>query len=189
MVLGATLVAAADQLTFKGITGIDEDVAPFKRVDVSIGAMSRCPDALFFENAFSRTVERLNKKINLSLNFIAAQNKSAPWGASCKHGDVECQGNIHQLCVIDALESSKAGKRYDLSPSDAQRLWWDFVQCENFVGGLKRIGDEALAKQCIGAIGGVPHWEEDGLRECIQGPKGAYLLKDSIKEVERRRIT
>ncbi|UZJ56774.1 hypothetical protein CBS101457_006094 [Exobasidium rhododendri] len=160
-----------------------------KRVDVSIGVMSLCPDALYFENAFSRTIEQVNKKINLSLHYIATQNKSAPYGASCKHGDEECQGDIQQLCVIDALKGSKAGKRYDLSPSDAQRLWWDFVQCENSFGGLKRIGQESLVKQCLGAIGGVLHWEEDGIQECCEGPRGKQLLIESLEEVEKRKIS
>lgn len=185
MALGATMVAArsGSQQPF------DVQVAaPIKRVDVTIGVMSRCPDALFFENAFARTLERVNQKIDLSLEYIATRNHSAPFQATCKHGKEECRGNIHQLCIMDALKPSKAGKRYDLGPSAAQRLWWDFVQCENYEGGLKRIGEESLARQCIDAIGGMPQWEADGIKECVEGPKGQELLKASIQEVKRRDI-
>lgn len=172
--------------------GIDDfalnRLAPAKRVDVSIGVMSRCPDALFLENAFAKTLERVNQKINLSLHFIATYNSSSSFGASCKHGDEECQGNIHQLCVIDTLNPSKAGKRYDLGPSAAQRLWWEFVQCENFVGGKERIGQESLAKQCLKAIGGVPDWQADGLDKCAEGKKGRELLRRSLQEAQNQGI-
>jgi hypothetical protein len=187
--LAATCFAGSD---FQLPLGLDESsldsLVAAKRVDVSIGVMSKCPDALFFENAFAKTVERVNQKINLSLHYIATPDDSSPFGATCMHGDDECQGNIHQLCVIDTLNPEKAGKRYDLGPSAAQRLWWDFVQCENYVGGKQRIGQESLAKQCLKAIGGVPDWQDDGLEECAQGKKGRALLKKSIEEAHKLRI-
>jgi hypothetical protein len=185
------MVVASEQISFglsSGRMGVESALKREQKVDVTIGVMSRCPDALYFENAFKGTMERVNKKINLSLSFIATENKSAPFGADCKHGYEECRGDIHQLCVIDSLKPSKAGKRYDLSPSDAQKLWWDFVQCENY-GGLRRIGEVSLAKECIGAIGGVPDWEKNGIEDCVEGPKGKQLLLESLKEVQKRKIT
>jgi hypothetical protein len=189
MAFGVAMVAG-DQLIFGQDTDVvaETTAATLKRVDVTIGVMSRCPDALFFENAFRRTFEQVNKKISLSLVFIATKNDSATYDATCKHGEEECRGNIHQLCMIDALRPSKAGKRYDIGPSEAQRIWWDFVQCENY-NGLKRIGEESLAKQCIQAIGGVPHWESDGVEDCAIGERGRVLLKDSIDRVEEHGIT
>lgn len=184
--IGAASNAGQDQFPL-GVDWLETETAS-NRVDVSIGVMSKCPDAFFFENAFSRALERVNQKINLSLYYIAKSNTSSSFGATCKHGDDECRGNIHQLCVIDSLNPSKAGKRYDLGPSAAQRLWWDFIQCENYVGGVNRIGQESLAKQCIKAIGGVPDWNLDGLKKCAEGKKGRELLKASIREAEKRDI-
>lgn len=188
--VGVAMAAAGDadqgQLPL-GIDWIGTETAS-NRVDVSIGVMSKCPDAFFFENAFSRALERVNQKITLSLYYIAKSNSSSFYGATCKHGDEECLGNIHQLCVMDSLNPNKAGKRYDLGPSAAQRLWWDFIQCENYVGGVNRIGQESLVKQCIKAIGGVPDWDSDGIKECVEGKKGRELLKASIKEAVKRDI-
>lgn len=178
-------MTSEDQLRFGLDDSALEVTAATKRVDVSIGVMSRCPDALYFENAFAKTLERVNQKINLSLHYIATPNSSSSYGATCKHGDEECQGNIQQLCVIDTLNPNKAGKRYDLGPSAAQRLWWEFVQCENYVGGRNRIGQESLAKQCLKAIGGVPDWQGDGLDECAEGKKGRALLKNSLEKAQK----
>lgn len=166
---------------------LNNAMAP-RRVDVTLGVMSKCPDALFFENAFSRTLDQVNNKISLSLTYIASPNSSETYGAQCKHGTDECAGNIHQLCVINALNPTKAGKRYDIGPSQAQRLWWEFIQCENFVGGVKHIGEESLAKQCTDALGKFPKWEDDGIKDCIRGGKGTKLLHDSIEKTIARHI-
>jgi hypothetical protein len=37
--------------------------------------------------------------VDLRLGFVALPDASAPLGFKCLHGDLECQGNIAQLCV------------------------------------------------------------------------------------------
>lgn len=96
-------------------------------------------------------------------------------------------GNIHQLCVQHILRPSRAGKDFDLSPSQAQRKVWDFVQCQNY-DGVPSIGKVGLARQCLSTIRG-PRWEEDGVRECAEGSLGRKLLRRSVEESKRRQIT
>jgi hypothetical protein len=154
-------------------------IAAPRRVDVTLGVMSRCPDALFFEGIFDRVLQQVNSKITLTMAFIAQKDKDEQLGYACKHGPQECRGNVHQLCVIDALDPTKASKRFDIGFSEAQKLGWNFVQCENFVGGLKSIGEQKLAHQCVDALGKFPRWEEDGIEKCINGKRGKELLAKS----------
>lgn len=189
----AVIVAAA------AIAGAFPSQTPFEvvapefssshRVNVALGVMSRCPDALFFETSFDRALGRINEKVSLDLTFIAHPNSSASFGATCMHGEKECEGNVHQLCVIDALDPSKAGERYDLSPSEAQKLWWSFVQCEIFKGGRDQIGNEDLAKECLNVVTDKVDWKKDGIQACVKGKRGIELLRASIEETHRRGIT
>ncbi|KDN37251.1 hypothetical protein K437DRAFT_296604 [Tilletiaria anomala UBC 951] len=175
--------------------------AATKRVPVTLGVMSRCPDALyceaFWNNVMSAPTKNIpggstvNTQIDLSLSFIGEpignNIQDAPYGVVCKHGDQECLGNIQELCVMKRLKSSKVGQRYDLSPSDAQAKWWDFVQCLNFEG-LGEIGkNNALAKRCLDIVGG-PHWENDGVEACIDGKEGRDLLLESVKASKKAGI-
>lgn len=159
-----------------------------QRVNVALGVMSKCPDALYFETAFDRALDRVNGKVSLDLTYIAHPNRSALYGATCMHGDKECEGNVQQLCVIDALDPAKAGERFDISPSQAQRLWWNFVQCENYRGGRDKIGNENLAKDCLKAVTNKVDWKGDEIEDCVRGKRGVELLRKSIDETERRDI-
>lgn len=84
------------------------------------------------------------------------------------------------------LRPSRAGKDFDLSPTQAQRKVWDFIQCQNY-DGSGAIGHEPLVRQCLGTIRG-PRWEEDGVKSCVEGPLGKTLLATSILETKSRHI-
>jgi hypothetical protein len=50
-----------------------------------------------------------------------SKNSSALYDATCKHGDIECRGNIQQLCAADLWEipSSSRGDRKSQTEPDA----------------------------------------------------------------------
>ncbi|KAK0546387.1 hypothetical protein OC846_005281 [Tilletia horrida] len=154
------------------------------KVKITAGVMSRCPDAHYCELTLDRILDRVNSKVNLHLTYIGQPNSTASWGANCKHGDAECAGNVHQLCVADALRPSRAGRDFDLSPSQAQLKWFDIVACMNY--GKARIGDESLIKECLNTVKGGPTWDgPDGISECVNGKRGRKLLLDSIAETKK----
>ncbi len=110
------------------------------------------------------------------------------YGVACKHGDQECLGNIQELCVMQRLKSTRVGEKYDLSPSAAQRTWWEFVQCLNYAGtGEIGQADQKLAKKCLDLVGG-PGWEKDGVKQCIEGKEGRELLRKSVVQAKEQGI-
>lgn len=178
-----------------------------QRVPVTLGVMSRCPDALYCETIFDQVLlasakqlllhsgtfsqqqtaatTTVNDLVDLQLSFIGTPNSTASTGVECRHGEQECQGNVQELCFMHKLRSSPRsaagrGEEYNLSPSAAQKTWWEYVQCLNYEGAGK-IGQVALAKKCAGIVGGV-EWEgEGGVAECVEGKEGKELLKKSIR--------
>ncbi len=153
-----------------------------QRVNVTLAVMSRCPDALSCEAAFDKVLDRVNAKTRLTMTYIGTPDDDEghhQYGVSCMHGEQECAGNVQQLCVQDALNPVRAGEEYDLSPSAAQKKWWNFLQCQNFAG-LSKIGDEALAQRCLRVVDG-PSWDKDGIAKCVHGKHGRKLLQNSVK--------
>lgn len=45
----------------------------------------------------------------LTLSRAGSKNSSALYDATCKHGDIECRGNIQQLCAADLWETPSSG--------------------------------------------------------------------------------
>ncbi|KAF5393670.1 hypothetical protein D9757_000043 [Collybiopsis confluens] len=160
--------------------------APDVKVPVTLGVMSRCPDALLCENLFDTVLKKVSDKIDFRLVYIAQVNSSEPeFGATCLHGPEECAGNVHQLCAAE------------YTPLDN---WWEFVNCNNYQGRNKaclsytlpwtyidfrqQIGLPETAKQCahIAQI----DWETSGVGECAgldgsgRGTEGVNLLHKSI---------
>lgn len=107
--------------------------------------MSRCPDALACESRLDEVVQRighvltvralfdpsasslshasmalphpalaLHAHLQVRTHFIA--NISADGSAVCKHGAIECAGDVQQLCV-----------QQHASPE----VFWRFLQCQN----------------------------------------------------------
>ncbi|PWZ00361.1 hypothetical protein BCV70DRAFT_199649 [Testicularia cyperi] len=161
-----------------------------QRVNVTLGVMSRCPDALACEAVFDKVLDRVNAKTRLTMSYIGTpdtRKQHHKYGVECKHGDGECAGNIQQLCVQDALNPQRAGDEYDLSPSAAQKLWWNFIQCQNFAG-LGTVGDESQAQRCLKILNG-PGWDKDGIASCAHGSKGRKLLRNSVVSSRDRNIS
>ncbi|GAW05298.1 coiled-coil domain-containing protein 58 [Lentinula edodes] len=101
---------------------VDVDI----KVPVTLGVMSRCPDALLCENSMDAVLKKVGEKIDLKLVYIAKINSSEPdFGATCMHGPEECAGNVQQLCA--AKYSPFAN-------------WWEFVHCNNYEDWLTGNG-------------------------------------------------
>ncbi|SPO31926.1 probable conserved hypothetcial protein [Ustilago trichophora] len=162
------------------------DAFAAQRVNVTLAVMSRCPDALACEAAFDKVLDRVKAKTRLTMSYIGSldHDKHSKYGASCMHGDQECAGNVQQLCVQDALNPVRAGQDFDLSPSAAQKMWWNFLQCQNFAG-ISKIGQEDLAQRCLRVVDG-PSWDKDGIAKCVHGNQGRHLLRHSIKASKQR---
>jgi len=134
-------------------------------VPVTLGIMSRCPDAAICESIFDDVLDRAGQKVQMHLSFIAKLNDSDPtYGVTCMHGPYECAGNVHELCVISRFPD--------------QRTWWPFVNCLNY-NGREQIGKEGTARKCAGVVG--IDWEESGVGACVDGLEGSELLRDSVR--------
>ena len=158
------------------------DALGLQRVNVTLAVMSRCPDALACEAAFDKVLDRVNAKTRLTMSYIGSidkDKKHSKYGVECMHGEQECDGNVQQLCVQDALDPVRAGEDFDLSPSAAQKKWWNLLQCQNYAGTSK-IGDEGLAQRCLKVVDG-PSWDKDGISKCAHGKQGRKLLQQSVK--------
>ncbi|CAO1626260.1 unnamed protein product [Jaminaea pallidilutea] len=180
------LLLAVPMGTLASPLSLDSIATAKQRVELTLGVMSRCPDAVFAEAAFDRVIPRVLDELSLRFTYIGDEDEEEDTGVRCKHGPQECWGNIHQLCVQHALRPSRAGRDFNLSPSAAQRKVWDFIQCQDY-DGIRNIGSEALAQQCLRTIKG-PEWEKDGIVDCVRGPLGKQLLRDSVRDSRRRGI-
>ncbi|KZP00181.1 hypothetical protein CALVIDRAFT_552989 [Calocera viscosa TUFC12733] len=133
-------------------------------VPVTLGVMSRCPDAALCETLFDDVLQRVGQKVDLGLTFIAKLNDSdETYGVTCMHGPYECSGNIHELCVMSRFP---------------QETWWPFVTCLNY-NGKEKIGLEGTAKKCAGVVG--INWVESGVGACVDGLEGSDLLRESVR--------
>lgn len=147
------------------------------RVPVTLGVMSRCPDALLCEATLDKTFQKTWDLISLDLTFIAKENTSdVDYGVTCMHGVEECAGNIQELCAIRL--------------SQDQQQWWTFVQCLNFEGRSK-IGNVDLAQKCAGVakIRWDDEEEEVGMQTCINGDTGKEFLIESLTQSQELGIT
>lgn len=140
------------------------------QVPVTLGVMSRCPDALLCETLFDSVIPRVAEKIDLSLTYIATLNASDPvFGVTCMHGPDECAGNVQQLCVAKYTPLW---------------TWWEFVMCQNYQG-RGQIGSADVALKCARTHN--IDWEESGVGHCVgldgngEGYEGVQLLQDSVR--------
>ncbi|KAG0656048.1 hypothetical protein C6P46_000480 [Rhodotorula mucilaginosa] len=191
----------------------------FARVKLTLGVMSRCPDAVLVETLFDRVLERKTSSglgdnapetvaglVDLRLDYIASKNSSALYDATCKHGDIECRGNIQQLCAADLWEipSSSRGDRKSQTEPDASgdvnvslkgnqawEDWWNnsgtslqFVQCLNY-GELSRIGTDNAASACAKVVG---HSWDAREQHCVDGKRGRKLLRKSVKRTRKHEV-
>ncbi|KAI0068706.1 hypothetical protein BV25DRAFT_1817615 [Artomyces pyxidatus] len=143
------------------------------KVPVTLGVMSRCPDALLCEAVFDQIMPRIAHKVDFSLTYVAKVNSSEPdFGATCMHGPDECAGNVQQLC---------AAKYTPL------KTWWEFVMCQNYEK-REAIGRPDVALKCARAAG--IDWETSQVGQCAGldasgvEDEGVLLLHESIKATE-----
>lgn len=62
-----------------------------QRVELTLGVMSRCPDAVFAEAAFDRVIPRVLDEIALRFTYIGDEDEEEETGVRCKHGPQECE--------------------------------------------------------------------------------------------------
>ncbi|KNE98498.1 hypothetical protein PSTG_08237 [Puccinia striiformis f. sp. tritici PST-78] len=141
-----------------------------KLVPVVLGVMSKCPDAQICEDVFDKVLAEVADKVDILLTYIGEIDPSAEYGVRCRHGNIECKGDIQQLCYRNRFP-----KLHD---------WWGFIQCENYAG-LARVGDEELAKSCARVNG--HDWDSD-VKDCTTGSQGRQLLESSIEHAKQLRI-
>ncbi|KIJ46514.1 hypothetical protein M422DRAFT_29329 [Sphaerobolus stellatus SS14] len=164
------------------------------RVPITLGVMSRCPDALLCESVLNNVFEKTWDIIDVNLTFIAKIDPSEPaFGVTCLHGEGECRGNIHELCAMTLAHT--------------QPDWWEFVQCLNFEG-TEHVGEVDLSRKCAEVTGilwadaveevegeGELEWWVNvktrvGMRTCIEDRnQGLELLKRSAKETAGLGVT
>lgn len=142
------------------------------RVPITLGIMSRCPDAKLCENILDTAFEQVGfDKVDVSLFFVARLNESDPdFGVTCRHGVQECRGNIHQLCVTKYLPIT--------------RDWWPWLECVNLDGDVGSLG---RARQCAEVSGF--DWNRSGVGNCVDNGEGTQLLKQSIQNSDSLGIT
>jgi len=141
------------------------------KVPVTLGVMSRCPDALVCETVFDDVLKQVGDKVNISLSFIGKLNASeSDFGVTCMHGPEECAGNVQELCASKHLP---------------QEQWWNYLQCQNFHGRPK-IGTPKVALECANVADF--NWQDSGVGECAgldgegKGEEGVQLLKASVQK-------
>ncbi|KAH9918211.1 uncharacterized protein BXZ73DRAFT_53124 [Epithele typhae] len=141
------------------------------KVPVILGVMSACPDAILCETVFDRVLARAAGKMDLQLTFVGTPDASVPdWGVDCKHGALECAGNVQELCAIAHAPFEQ---------------WWNFVHCQNFEGRYQ-VGRPETALKCAKAAG--LDWENGGVGACAgasgdgKGEEGVRLLRESVRQ-------
>ncbi|KAI5455118.1 hypothetical protein NCC49_002389 [Naganishia albida] len=168
-----------------------------RRVKVDLGVMSRCPDARLCESVMDKVFSYpgVREKIDVRLNYIGRPDAKETYGVRCMHGDRECAGNIHQLCMqrhtfnsTFSPPSSTADEPYISSSSLPP--YWSFTLAQNFIDS-SRTGDLDYAKQCAKAVG--VNWEESGVAGCVGeagandatsgGKEGQALLLESVERL------
>lgn len=119
-------------------------------------------------NIPSRKQDQLGDGLHcsVSLRLCAAdsrRNTSESLGYTCKHGELECIGNSHQLCL-----------HKHLSLSD----FYTNLACQN--NFYDDIGKISLTKQC--AELSKTKWLESGVGECVEGKESERLFKRNVEK-------
>lgn len=153
-------------------------------VTVTLGVMSRCPDAHFCEAVFDDVLPRIpNGHARLNFTYIGTPDSSARYGVRCMHGDAECRGNIHQLCAAQAIDSAS------LDIASANRALLDFVLVSN--SDKESIGIDSAAKRAWAHIqhqhSCLPTWSD--VEHCVTDPsQGQALLLQSVANTAQRKV-
>ncbi|KAF0373748.1 gamma interferon inducible lysosomal thiol reductase [Gigaspora margarita] len=130
------------------------------KVPVQLFVMSRCPDAVACESVFGEVLKQTNDITTIRTNYVATLNDSTAYGASCKHEDIECIGNIQQLCFRFFYPD--------------QTTFFNFLLCLNRY--IPKIGSRDWAMQCSKEVG-VDYTPVD---KCANSNHGRNLFIKSV---------
>ncbi|KAJ1931151.1 hypothetical protein FBU59_006814, partial [Linderina macrospora] len=97
--------------------------------------------------------------VDLRVNYIATLNGNATYGANCLHGDIECLGNIQQLCVQDKSTTEDT---------------LEFVLCQQ--RSVDRIGSWSHFAGCLRPLS---QWQQ--ILRCAATDEGKRLLAKSAE--------
>lgn len=89
-----------------------------------------------------------------SLLTTRSVDNEAEYGVDCMHGDIECAGNAHQLCLQANLDL---------------KAWFSVIACMNYGKFPGTIGTLATTRKCV-ETNGVDYWRS-GVGPCIEGQK------------------
>ncbi len=95
----------------------------------------------------------------------ASIDKKAPYGVECMHGDLECAGNAHQLCVRAHAPLDK---------------FYATLSCMNYANFPGAIGTVALTKRCATTAG--IDWWRSGVGACIEGKEAQLAGREAERE-------
>lgn len=96
-------------------------------------------------------------------------NASAPLGIDCLHGELECIGNAHQICLQEHLDTA---------------TFYANIACQNYENFPGDIGKLALTRRC--AETNKVDWWKSGVGQCIQGKKAEH--DDGKKAAEKGKV-
>jgi hypothetical protein len=136
-------------------------------VPVSLYVMSQCPDAKFCEATFGRVLEPLKDVVDLKMEYIGSIKDQK---VSCMHGDGECTGNMHQLCV---QAHTPVHQRVPKLLGLINCLW----------SKQGRIGSKEGLIDCMKEAG-IQGPEQSAVLKCVEGEEGAKLQLASAKNVQ-----
>ncbi|GAA6019776.1 hypothetical protein JCM11491_005248 [Sporobolomyces phaffii] len=168
------------------------------RVALTLGVMSRCPDAEICETLIDRVLDTHTDRtgprvvgdlVRLKLVYLAKTFGNL----TCLHGPLECKANVQQLCAAahwsrvsstttEEVEEEEEDDDDGLTAEKGHgewKTWWNFVQCMNY-GKRDRIGDVSTAKACAKVVG--REWTNE-LEECSKDSpdsEGAKLFRRSV---------
>ncbi|KAI8460229.1 hypothetical protein BY996DRAFT_4574965 [Phakopsora pachyrhizi] len=154
----------------KGLDSGDQNPPDKLLIPVTLGVMSKCPDAQICEDVIDKVLPHVEGMVVVSLSYIGKLDPSSRYGVKCMHGESECKANIQQLCYKKKFPQLKD--------------WWSFVQCQNYAG-LGRLGDDILARSCSKL--NRNDYDRD-VRPCVEGELGEKLLRASIKRTKNLQI-
>ncbi|GAA5963559.1 hypothetical protein JCM3765_004321 [Sporobolomyces pararoseus] len=171
------------------------------RVSLSLGVMSRCPDAEICETLIDRVLDTHTRRtgsevvgdlVNLKLIYLAKENStsdSASYGnLTCLHGPLECKANVQQLCA-----ASHWSRPRDFEGTNAEKAngawkdWWNFVQCMNY-GKRDKIGEDSVAKSCAKVVGREWTRELEACSNNSSDSEGARLFRKSVEASRKLKI-
>ncbi|EFJ39347.1 hypothetical protein VOLCADRAFT_108673 [Volvox carteri f. nagariensis] len=156
------------------ITALDvqDTQGPTLLVPIELFVMSRCPDARRAEARFDEVLAVVHSIAQIRTIYIADEANNG--SIVCKHGPIECAGDVQQLCA----------QRYGgQDPADGSNFGWSFLMCQN--QRFNDVGSPELAATCL-KTSLFPNHIADKVRSCWSGEEGAQLLQVSAAEARRR---